>query len=48
MTEGQKKYPLWAEHDIVGFNIDEERIKEMDLNDIYRPKRVRSFLFFRI
>ena len=31
MTEGQKKYPVWTEHDILGFNVDCEKISKEDL-----------------
>lgn len=31
MTEGQKKYPVWTEHDILGFNVDYEKISKEDL-----------------
>ena len=30
-TEEQKRYPFWAEHDIIGFNIDYELISAEDL-----------------
>ena len=31
MTDGQKKYPFWTEHDILGFNVDYEKISRKDL-----------------
>ena len=31
MTEGQKKYPVWTEHDILGFNVDYKKISKEDL-----------------
>lgn len=30
MTEGQKKYPFWTEHDVLGFNVDYEGISKED------------------
>lgn len=27
-----ESYPLWAEHDIIGFNVDYEKISEEDIN----------------
>lgn len=31
LTDGQKRYPFWAEHDIIGFNVDYELISKEDL-----------------
>ena len=30
-TEEQKRYPFWAEHDIIGLNVDYELISTEDL-----------------
>lgn len=30
-TDSQKEYPFWAEHDIIGFNVDYEIISKEDL-----------------
>ena len=30
-TEEQKRYPFWAEHDIIGLNVDYELISAEDL-----------------
>jgi len=27
-----ESYPLWAEHDVIGFNVDYEKISEEDMN----------------
>ena len=27
-----ESYPLWAEHDVIGFNVDYEKISEEDIN----------------
>lgn len=27
-------YPLWAEHDIIGFYVDHEKISEEDINTL--------------
>ena len=29
-TQHQRDYPVWAEHDILGFNVDYEKISEED------------------
>ena len=29
-----ESYPLWAEHDIIGFNIDWEKISKEDLESL--------------
>lgn len=31
MTDGQKKYPFWTEHDILGFNVDYKKISKEDV-----------------
>jgi len=31
-----KSYPLWAEHDIIGFNVDYEKISEEDINTLQK------------
>lgn len=31
MTDYQKEYPFWAEHDILGFNVNYEIISKEDL-----------------
>ena len=31
LTEMQKQYPFWAEHDILGFNVNYEQISDEDL-----------------
>ena len=31
LTDEQKRYPFWAEHDIIGFNVDYELISKEDL-----------------
>ena len=31
MTERQQKYPVWTEHDILGFNVDYKKISKEDL-----------------
>ncbi len=30
-SEVQKQYPFWAEHDVIGFNVDYEIISKEDL-----------------
>ena len=34
MDEFQKEYPLWAEHDIVGFKVDPESIQKCHLEEL--------------
>lgn len=29
-----ESYPLWAEHDVIGFNVDYEKISEEDINTL--------------
>lgn len=31
-----ESYPLWAEHDIIGFNVDYEKISEEDINTLQK------------
>lgn len=31
MTDYQKEYPFWAEHDVLGFNVDYTLISEEDM-----------------
>ena len=31
LTDNQKEYPFWAEHDVIGFNVDYELISKEDL-----------------
>ena len=34
LTEGQKRWPFWAEHDIIGFNVGYEQISANDLQNL--------------
>lgn len=34
MTDYQKEYPFWTEHDILGFNIDPESIQKVHLEEL--------------
>lgn len=34
MTDSQKEYPFWAEHDVLGFNIDAELIQKVHLEEL--------------
>lgn len=34
LTEFQKKWPFWAEHDVLGFNVDYEIISKEDLQSL--------------
>ena len=35
MTNDQQHYPLWAEHDIIGFNVDQDLISQTELERLY-------------
>ena len=35
MTNDQQHYPLWAEHDIIGFNVDQDLIPQDELERLY-------------
>lgn len=34
MTDYQKEYPFWTEHDILGFNVDKESIQKVHLEEL--------------
>lgn len=35
MTNNQWYDPVWAEHDIIGFNVDQDLISQEDLETLY-------------
>ena len=51
MTENQKKYLFWAEHDILGFLVDYELISQKDLKaledlDVFYDPEYESLIMF--
>lgn len=51
MGDVQKYYPLWAEHDIIGFNVDWEIISDEDMKqlqelDVILNKEYNSLTIF--
>ena len=51
MTEYQKEYPFWAEHDILGFVIDYNLISQEDLKklkdlDVFYDSEYDSLIMF--
>ena len=51
LTEGQKVWPFWAEHDIIGFNVDYDLIsqedkKALELLDVFYSDEYDSLMMF--
>jgi hypothetical protein len=51
MTDYQKEYPFWTDHDILGFNIDPESIQKVHLEEleelgVYYSKEYESLIMF--
>ena len=51
LTESQKRWPFWAEHDIIGFNVDYEQISANDLQnlellDVFYSEEYDSLMMF--
>lgn len=51
ITEGQKEWPFWTEHDILGFNVDYSLISQEDLQrltelDVFYDPEYESLIMF--
>lgn len=51
MTESQKEYPFWTEHDVLGFTVDYTLISLEDMNqlkqlDVFYSSEYDSLIMF--
>lgn len=51
MTESQKEYPFWTEHDVLGFTVDYTLISPEDMNrlkqlDVFYSSEYDSLIMF--